>query len=438
MGWLGLDDTDGLGGGCTTHTMHRIITALENECSENDWVVSPRPSLVRLWPFARRRTRGNAAVAVEITCNSESSRLTLCARLDELWNEIVVPDFERNGTAITSEHSEREQSDASPAMLWSPTRPDKEWYWRCVKGEVELADCEAVIPPGSRLWQCAGGHGLIGALAAVSWLGEHDHTWEVTCYRIDENISIKRRIPESRCVILDEKFPETILNRDPTISKSLIAPRTPCPVLFGVRAEDGDAAIGAAKWIFESADCEPISGWQLWKTNQATDDHITTISKSIVTSPVSVKKHGHAAFTTDCGTDIVAFSQGGEVNRMAQSLRQGDEIEYSGLCAPDGSTHVEKMRLMSYSDKRRRRPLCNCGKRMKSMGNGQGIRCPACGERRPKSWDDELAIESPFTLGQWVEPSASNRRHLAAPLGRRGGQYSKTKHGNYEMLGNHG
>ena len=71
MGWLGLDDTDGLGGGCTTHTMYRIITTLVAEGEENDWVVSTRPSLVRLWPFARRRTRGNAAVAVEISCNSD-------------------------------------------------------------------------------------------------------------------------------------------------------------------------------------------------------------------------------------------------------------------------------------------------------------------------------------------------------------------------------
>ena len=422
MGWLGLDDTDGLGGGCTTHTMHRIITILENESAESGWVVSTQPSLVRLWPFARRRTRGNAAVAVEITCKSDAAGLSLRARLDELWHEIVVADVARNGVAISSEHSKREQSDASPAMIWSPTRPCREWYWRCVREEVAIGDCDGVIPSGSRVWKCAGGHGLIGALAAISWLGEHDHTWEVTCYRREENISSRSMIPESRCAQLDSRFTETFLNRDPTISKSLIAPRTPCPVLFGVRAEDGDAAIGAAKWIYQAVECEPISGWRLWKTNQATDDHIATISKSVVTGQVSVKKHGHAVFTTDHDNDVVVFSQGGDVNRMAQSLREGDVIEYSGLCAPDGSLHVEKMRMISYSDKRRMRPLCDCGRRMKSMGVGQGIRCPECGEKQPDAWAEEFAFEGPFELGRWVEPSASNRRHLAAPLGRCGGR----------------
>ena len=47
------------------------------------------------------------------------------------------------------------------------------------------------------------------------------------------------------------------------------------------------------------------------------------------------------------------------------------------------------------------------------------IRCPVCGNKMPDSWGEEMVIESPFELGQWVEPSASNRRHLAAPLERR-------------------
>ena len=419
MGWLGLDDTDGLGGGCTTHTMYRIITTLVAEGEENDWVVSTRPSLVRLWPFARRRTRGNAAVAVEISCNSDSSEVALCDRLDELWNDVVIPEVERNGSAISSKHSDRVQSEASPAMIWSSVRPDPEWYWRCVRGEVIIGECEDVLPSNSRVWKSAGGHGIIGALAAIAWLGNHDHTWEVTCYRKEQNIATVRMIPESRCERLDERFPESFLNRDPTVSKSLIAPRTPCPVLFGVRSETENAAVAAAEWIIDGEECESISGWQLWKTNQATDDHISTSLKSIITGPVTIMKHGHTAFSTDCGNDIVAFSQGGDVNRMAQSLREGDEIEYAGLRAPDGSTHVEKMRLLSYSVKRRKRPLCDCGRRMKSMGSGQGIRCLECGIKMPDSWGGEMVIESPFELGQWVEPSASNRRHLAAPLERR-------------------
>ncbi len=66
MGWLGLDDTDSLEGGCTTEVLYRLIQALP------DSVEVGQSRLVRLWPFARQRTRGNAAVAVEVNSDDES------------------------------------------------------------------------------------------------------------------------------------------------------------------------------------------------------------------------------------------------------------------------------------------------------------------------------------------------------------------------------
>jgi len=60
MGWLGLDDTDHLGGGCTTHTLWRLLASLPSSVQVGEL------RLVRLWPLAPGRTRGNAAVAVEL------------------------------------------------------------------------------------------------------------------------------------------------------------------------------------------------------------------------------------------------------------------------------------------------------------------------------------------------------------------------------------
>ena len=60
MGWLGLDDTDHIGGGCTTHALFELIQNLPKQ-----YVVSSQ-RLVRLYPFAKQRTRGNAAVAIKI------------------------------------------------------------------------------------------------------------------------------------------------------------------------------------------------------------------------------------------------------------------------------------------------------------------------------------------------------------------------------------
>ena len=82
MGWLGLDDTDSLEGGCTTEVLHQLIQQLPPH------VVVGQARLVRLWPFAKRRTRGNAAVAVELTTEDESE---LIDWLDNHWNENVLP-----------------------------------------------------------------------------------------------------------------------------------------------------------------------------------------------------------------------------------------------------------------------------------------------------------------------------------------------------------
>ncbi|MGB1623984.1 MAG: hypothetical protein ACPHCZ_04720, partial [Candidatus Poseidoniaceae archaeon] len=61
MGWLGLDDTDHLGGGCTTWTMHQMLVSLPVKVRQVG-----DPCLVRLYPMASARTRGNAALAVEL------------------------------------------------------------------------------------------------------------------------------------------------------------------------------------------------------------------------------------------------------------------------------------------------------------------------------------------------------------------------------------
>jgi len=82
MGWLGLDDTDSLAGGCTTETFHQLLLGLPKEVEVGE------PRLVRLWPFAFRRTRGNAALAVELKCPDEAA---LLAHLDAWWERHLAP-----------------------------------------------------------------------------------------------------------------------------------------------------------------------------------------------------------------------------------------------------------------------------------------------------------------------------------------------------------
>ena len=82
MGWLGLDDTDHIGGGCTTHTLFELIQHLPKK-----YVVDSQ-RLVRLYPFAKQRTRGNAAVAVRIEGEDYTD---LLLHLDYWWNEKIAP-----------------------------------------------------------------------------------------------------------------------------------------------------------------------------------------------------------------------------------------------------------------------------------------------------------------------------------------------------------
>ena len=83
MGWLGIDDTDHINGGCTTHTLYRLIRNLPSEFTYRN------PRLVRLWPFAAQRTRGNAAVAIEIITDNNNEQLMKF--LHNWWNENILP-----------------------------------------------------------------------------------------------------------------------------------------------------------------------------------------------------------------------------------------------------------------------------------------------------------------------------------------------------------
>ena len=233
MGWLGLDDTDSLEQGCTTYTFHQLLEGLPSS------VQVQTPRLVRLWPFAQQRTRGNAAVAVELITDDEPQ---LIEYLENFWN-MNISDLA--GRVSKSEHDGRAQHPSDPGMVWfSSQRPDDSFYLDSVRREVSLHD----VPPASCSW---GGMGRIGATAAVSWR-EGKPTWEAIVWRSQERHGQnERRVCESTLKQIDA-LPSTFLSRDPRRGTSLIAPRGPCPVLFGVRARDAETAKFAGSALREA------------------------------------------------------------------------------------------------------------------------------------------------------------------------------------------
>ena len=57
--WIGLDDTDEREHGCTTYDFNDLLNTL----TKSDIQIGDA-RLVRLWPFAPQRTRGNAALSI--------------------------------------------------------------------------------------------------------------------------------------------------------------------------------------------------------------------------------------------------------------------------------------------------------------------------------------------------------------------------------------
>lgn len=392
MGWLGLDDTDTLTEGCTTFSLHQLLSKLP------DHVHVGEVRLVRLWPFARRRTRGNAAVAAHLTTENEPDLLRF---LNSYWNEAIEP---LAGALASGEHNQRHQSPTDPGMVWFRGLPSSsDFYRKAVSSEVTMKE----VPGADVSW---GGMGVIGATAAVLW-PQRDLTWEAIGWREEHRWPSSERNVCQFALAEVASIEGTFLTRDPRTQRSLISPRGTCPVLFGIRGRTKEAAQQAASMLIEAESTEPLLAWRVFATNQATDDHLIAPHQGKVLQ-VEVLGRGSTIITTE-KSRWMAFAESGEVKMMAQSLQIGDAIEAFGLSPEQGVLHVEKMRVLSRVAQKKR-PSCGaCGRTMKSMGTGQGVRCPVCKQRQSEAWIEQVHKEGP---SDWVQPPPDARRHLAKPL----------------------
>ncbi|MDP6905790.1 MAG: DUF1743 domain-containing protein, partial [Candidatus Thalassarchaeaceae archaeon] len=352
--WLALDDTDEREFGCTTFDFNNLLESIESNCEITD------VRLVRLWPFAARRTRGNAALAAKITC-TESSWPRISDSITIWFNNrfsMLEPD--------DSKHS------AQPVLVAFHERPAEKLYWDTVRSEVTLENrvLELEEYRFDSWFSPRGMNGIIGASAAAAWRGGNDFTWEYIAWRTDTN-SI-RNVPEKLVKNMSKRYPLTFMNRDPNAGKSLIAPRTPCPVLYGVRGESSKSVESAHKYLQENG-AELAKSGRLHRTNQASDDHIESIESAILSTNPKILEGGHVILFTD--RKLASFSEGGPINKLAQSMKEGDSIEWIGLESPDGTIHLEKLKLVN-GIRNLRRPVCSCGARFKSKGKSQDLKCP--------------------------------------------------------------
>jgi len=387
--WIGLDDTDERESGCTTDDFNDLL----NHLSSSGFTIHD-PRLVRLWPFAPRRTRGNAALSAAIK-TTEIIRLESC--LDS-WFSSRFRELQQGG----------ELHSAQPVLVMTHTQLPESMYWETVTQFVDIDDRIAQFEfIDHRVWSTpAGLGGIIGASAAIAWKGDHDFTWECTAWR---HTLGERLVPPKLVGEMSTRFPSTFLNRDPNANRSLIAPRTPCPVLYGIRGESKQGVLDAHEFLQKNGS-EICKDFRVHRSNQATDDHLGQPMIGRV-KIVRILQGGHVEIESD--KKLLCFSQGGDVNRLSQQLQSGDEIEWMGLSDTDGKIHLERLRLVR-GERNKVRPICTCGTRYKSKGKNQALCCPNCGSKHADEWISEQ-INS-----DWKEPPASHRRHLAKPLTRRG------------------
>ena len=402
---LGLDDTDHADEGCTTSSFDELLSEIQEAMNCN--VLERR--LVRLWPFAERRTRGNGALGAIIDIPNKDKAL-----LEKICNDW----FDRLLTKVAGYPPSK--IPVSPCLAISSDKVPRHWYWDAVRGYVNPENIiREARNTGTILFLKDEISGAVGACAAISWESNPHSSWELIAWRNDSMLGSERRVSPASVSQLESLFPETFLNRDPTKDKGLIAPRTPCPVLYGIRGSSSPEVERAHIWLQSEEGVESCKSYAIHRSNQISDDHIESTRSGLVICKPRETKGGHArvsVFSRGQSLNLVAFREGGPVNRLLRTLEPGDKITWVGLRSPDGSIHLERLRIDSATPRIFSRPVC-CRRTMRSSGRNQGLRCLSCGRKEKKTWYSihfDNIHEHPS--GKWLEPTPSNRRHLSRPL----------------------
>jgi len=400
---IGIDDTDSPAGMCTTYLGAVLARRLIREHMR---VREAR--LVRLNPNVTFKTRGNAAIALDVEGDPEQGFALACGIVDEL------ADFSCEKT--------------NPGVVVTETRLDPAFYHQAVTDFCEIDEAVGILDAaGARYRGWKNRRGLVGATAAVASVFA-DTTYEILTYRDPSRWGTPREVDKDSLFAAEEAtFPHTWDTVDFANNVVVCVPHTPDPVLFGIRGES-PAWVMAARSLIVS---EKPALEQIWVTNQGTDAHLVPgrcgalregISyrvRGVVAGRPATGAGGHVSFAIrdgDTEARCMAYEPTKNFRDIVRALVPGDEIVAVGSYKK-GSINLEKLCLVRPArDTRTKAPVCPaCGKRMTSDGKGKGYKCRKCGAH---ARDPEVQ-ESPRVLtAGWYEVPPTARRHLAKPLCR--------------------
>jgi tRNA(Ile2)-agmatinylcytidine synthase len=400
---IGIDDTDSPQGMCTTYLGAVLARRLIHEHMRVN-----EARLVRLNPNVTFKTRGNAAIALDVAGDRDHAFAIACAVVEEL------ADFSCENT--------------NPGVVVVDERPDPAFYRKAVTDFCQINEAvELLEAAGARYRGYKNRRGLIGATAAVASVLE-DSTSEILVYRQPERWGSPREVDRASLFAAEEAtFPHTWDTVDIANGVVVCVPHTPDPVLFGIRGES-PSWVMIARSMVES---EKPAIEQIWVTNQGTDAHLVDGKigalreglsyrvGGIVTGAPKTGMGGHVSFMMTDGENslrCMAYEPTKNFRQIVRQLVSGDDVIAVGSFKK-GSINLEKIRIASLAcPVTSRPPFCpTCNKRMTSDGTGKGYKCKKCGARAN---NPEIQEISRTLKPGWYEVPPTARRHLAKPLCR--------------------
>lgn len=437
---IGIDDTDSADGMCTTYLTAVLIDQLKE-------LVTFRglPHLIRLNPTIKYKTRGNAALSLEIDADPGSERQIM---------DMTI--------SLVQDMADMECENTNPGIVFVQDRNAKDgefrkaleaFMWRAVRDVLTIGDARTLIDRfdlGHRGFKNE--RGLIGALAACGAIacGLPDHTYEMIAYRLPENVGTLRNIDRDSVFRADEMtYPGTWDTVDRANDSIVFAPHSPDPVLFGIRGDD----IRAIRHAFDLIESETPGLTILYMTNQGTDMHLLDehdrdisenrsyyVTGTVRDSPRTIEG-GHTFFTivddeggcdveygsdgevgigenggSNCTVECAAFEPTKGFRQVVRQLVPGDRVRVYGSVQHE-TLNLEKIDIIELSTHEiAENPVCpSCGKHMKSAGQYQGYRCKRCGTK--ESIIHRTSINRTIKPGIYEVPPGA-RRHISMPLVR--------------------
>jgi tRNA(Ile2)-agmatinylcytidine synthase len=405
---IGLDDTDSKKGMCTTYLGAVLKERLEKFSKIHEL------RLVRLNPNIPWKTRGNGAVGLIIETPDPNRAVDETIKAVKKYSSLSDKDTNPGIVFLRGEVTPRLHS----------------FYFKALRELVTIEEAETTANNHSaKIIKFKNGRGVIGALAAIG-ADLNPPTYELITYRASENWGRPRSVDPHSIFEMDKMtYPETFNNVDRGVSRVLITPHSPCPILFGIRGKNREVLKKAKEMIDVN---EPIERVAIFKTNQGTDAHliekkisqlrplISAIVKGAVVKDPTVLPGGHVILTIagdGARVDCAAYEPTGDFRKVVKKLCMGDKVRvFGGVKETKKLTiNLEKIELLELRETfEAKNPFCpDCKKRMESSGRGQGFRCRKCKTTALRK--EFIAVKRKINPGLYCVPPRA-MRHLSAPL----------------------